>query len=63
MTYRGTYDQSYYFHLQYKQDKWARTVFEFKTEKTRRLPVVDIAPYDIGENQEFGLEIGPVCFS
>lgn len=49
---------------QYKQDKWTRTVFEFRTEKTRRLPIEDIAPVDVGdENQAFGLEIGPVCFS
>lgn len=46
------------------QDTWARTVFQFKTEKTQRLPVVDIAMVDIGaDNQAFGLEIGPVCFS
>lgn len=28
-----------------------------------RLPVVDIAPIDIGgPDQEFGVDIGPVCF-
>lgn len=49
---------------QYRQDKWTRTVFEFKTRKPKRLPVVDMAPADIGEeNQAFGIEIGPVCFS
>lgn len=49
---------------QYRQDKWTRTVFEFKTRKPQRLPVVDIAPTDIGqENQAFGVELGPVCYS
>jgi len=48
----------------YRQNKWDKTVFEFKTSRTRRLPVVDIAPFDIGDtNQGFGLEIGPVCYS
>lgn len=50
--------------FQYRQNKWDRTVFVFKTTRTRRLPVIDVAPFDIGEaNQGFGLEIGPVCFS
>jgi len=49
---------------QYRENKWATTVFEFDTEKTRRLPITDIAPFDIGDSsQGFGLEIGPVCFS
>uniref|UniRef100_A0ACB8G0H1 Collagen alpha-1(III) chain n=1 Tax=Sphaerodactylus townsendi TaxID=933632 RepID=A0ACB8G0H1_9SAUR len=34
--------------------EWGRTVFEYRTRKTMRLPVVDIAPFDIGApNQEF----------
>lgn len=42
---------------------WGKTVFEYRTQKTARLPVVDIAPVDIGgANQEFGVDIGPVCF-
>lgn len=49
---------------QYKANTWAQTVFEVRTEKTQRLPLVDIAIRDAGsEDQEFGLEIGPVCFS
>ena len=53
----------YNLHLQYRQDKWTKTVFEFDTEKAARLPIIDMAPFDIGaEDQEFGLEIGPVCF-
>jgi len=48
----------------YRKDNWATTVFEFKTDKAKRLPITDIAPYDIGEgDQKFGLEIGPACFS
>lgn len=49
---------------QYKADAWAKTVLEVRTEKTQRLPIVDIAIRDAGSSeQEFGLEIGPVCFS
>lgn len=44
--------------------QWGRTVFEYRTQTNARLPVVDLAPMDIGrDDQEFGLEIGPVCFS
>uniref|UniRef100_UPI00398EFE09 collagen alpha-1(III) chain-like n=1 Tax=Pristiophorus japonicus TaxID=55135 RepID=UPI00398EFE09 len=44
--------------------EWDMTVFEYRTRKTIRLPIVDIAPMDIGaEDQEFGVDIGPVCFS
>ncbi|KAI1892410.1 hypothetical protein AGOR_G00133070 [Albula goreensis] len=43
--------------------QWGKTVIEYKTQKTSRLPIVDIAPLDIGgAEQEFGLDIGPVCF-
>lgn len=43
--------------------QWGKTVIEYKTQKTSRLPIVDIAPMDIGgANQEFGVDIGPVCF-
>lgn len=42
---------------------WGKTVFEYRTQKTARLPIVDIAPVDIGgPDQEFGIDIGPVCF-
>ncbi|CAL8307380.1 unnamed protein product [Merluccius merluccius] len=44
--------------------EWGRTVFEYRTQTNARLPIVDLAPMDIGrDDQEFGLEIGPVCFS
>lgn len=49
---------------QYRQDKWTRTVFEFKTGKPRRLPILDLAPTDVGQdNQAFGVDIGPACYS
>lgn len=42
---------------------WGKAVFEYRTQKTARLPIVDVAPVDIGgANQEFGIDIGPVCF-
>lgn len=43
--------------------QWGKTVIEYKTMKTSRLPIVDIAPMDIGgADQEFGVDIGAVCF-
>lgn len=43
--------------------RWGKTVFEYKTTKTSRLPILDIAPRDIGgADQEFGVDIGAVCF-
>jgi collagen type I/II/III/V/XI/XXIV/XXVII alpha len=42
---------------------WGKTVIEYKTTKTSRLPIIDVAPLDIGApDQEFGLDIGPACF-
>lgn len=49
--------------LQQANGNWGKTVFEYRTQKTARLPIVDIAPVDIGgSDQEFGVDIGPVCF-
>lgn len=43
--------------------EWGKTVFEYRTRKAVRLPIIDIAPYDIGgPDQEFGADVGPVCF-
>lgn len=43
---------------------WSKTVLEYRTQKSVRLPIIDLAPMDIGKpDQEFGLDIGPVCFS
>lgn len=42
---------------------WGKTVIEYKTTKTSRLPIIDVAPLDIGApDQEFGMNVGPVCF-
>jgi len=42
---------------------WGKTVVKYQTSKTSRLPIIDIAPLDIGaSDQEFGVEVGPVCF-
>lgn len=43
--------------------QWGKTVMEYRSQKTSRLPIVDIAPLDIGgADQEFGVEVGAVCF-
>lgn len=44
-------------------DEWGKTVLEYRTRKAVRLPIIDIAVMDFGEpSQEFGIDIGPVCF-
>ncbi|KAG7256117.1 hypothetical protein CRUP_025723 [Coryphaenoides rupestris] len=44
-------------------NRFRYTVVEDRCTKTARLPIVDVAPVDIGgPNQEFGIDIGPVCF-
>lgn len=55
---------SHCFHpLQSHTGSWGKTVIEYKTTKTSRLPIIDVAPLDIGApDQEFGLDIGPACF-
>lgn len=46
-----------------KTNEWGKTIIEYKTNKPSRLPILDIALLDIGgADQEFGLDIGPVCF-
>jgi len=43
--------------------QWGKTVIEYRSQKTSRLPIVDIAPMDIGgADQEFGVDVGAVCF-
>lgn len=40
------------------------TVFSMSTYHTSRLPIVDFKPRDYGaRDQQFGFEVGPVCFS
>jgi len=42
---------------------WGKAVIDYQTSKTSRLPIIDIAPMDIGgADQEFGVQVGPVCF-
>lgn len=41
----------------------SETVFEIRTDKLNRLPIVDLFPVDYGKpNQAFGFHAGPVCF-
>jgi collagen type I/II/III/V/XI/XXIV/XXVII alpha len=43
---------------------WNRAVFEINTKATARMPIKDIATLEVGSSgQEFGFDIGPVCFS
>lgn len=45
-------------------DQWGETVVEVNTKKTDRLPIIDIGITDVGKsNQEFKIEVGPVCFT
>lgn len=45
-------------------DVWRKTTVVYTTKKTERLPLVDVAVMDVGEsNQQFGINVGPVCFS
>lgn len=49
--------------LQLHTGKWGKTAIYFKTTKIAHLPIIDIAPMDVGApDQEFGVEVGPVCF-
>lgn len=50
--------------LQKPNGEWGKTVFEYRTQTLSRLPIVDLAPVDVGgQDQEFGIDIGHVCFS
>lgn len=49
---------------QHEKREWAHTIISMKDTKPTRLPIVDVALRDIGnDRQKFKLEIGPVCFS
>lgn len=49
---------------QKSSSEWSQTVFEYRTQKPSKLPIVDMAPVDVGgAEQEFGIDVGPVCFS
>merc|ERR1712002_406429 len=47
-----------------KDGMWRKSVWEIDTEHLETLPIQDIAVKDIGDKgEEFGLEVGPICFS
>lgn len=46
-----------------KWKTWARPSLNIEAQNVARLPIIDLAPVDVGgTDQEFGVEIGPVCF-
>ena len=46
-----------------KDNQWHKAVFEFSSKITTRLPIIDVAVYDVANSgEEFGIELGPVCF-
>lgn len=48
--------------VQYRKG-FDRTVLEINTPQVEHLPLLDIKVSDFGEsNQQFGFEVGPVCF-
>lgn len=47
----------------HRRPEWAKTTISYQTDKSLRLPIVDVAVRDLGEkNQLFWVEIGPACF-
>ncbi|XP_022088425.1 uncharacterized protein LOC110978062 isoform X2 [Acanthaster planci] len=49
---------------QVHDNTWGKTTVSVTTKKTERLPLVDFAVSDVGRaKQQFGVEVGPVCFS
>lgn len=45
------------------RNKKSESVFEIRTKKSERLPIVDFYPVDYGQpNQAFGFSVGPICF-
>lgn len=43
---------------------WGKTVIQVRSQAAARLPVLDLGLMDTGKaEQEFGLDVGPVCFS
>lgn len=60
---RRANSKSYIFCVIQKQDNiWAKTVLEIDTKSSIALPIIDIAPKDMGKDKGFGVELGPVCF-
>ena len=47
-----------------KDSRWHKAVFELDTKILDRLPIMDIGVYDVADrNEEFGIELGSLCFS
>ena len=50
--------------FQTKDNHWHTAFFDIRTNKTDILPITDVLLFDVGrENQQFGIELGEVCFS
>lgn len=51
-------------YFQEKNGEPKMSVFYIDTAKTEHLPILDVAAYDIGgDDEKFGVHLGPVCFS
>lgn len=47
-----------------QDNQWHSAVIDVRTRKTEILPFTDLRLFDVGrQNQQFGVELGPVCFS
>lgn len=56
-------DLIFSYSLQTRSVNWGKTVLRYTTDKSSRLPIVDVALRDIGEvGQSFWVEVSPVCF-
>lgn len=61
---RQTGKLCFYWLLQVKDNQWHTAVYDVRTNKTDILPITDVLLFDIGhQNQQFGIELGEVCFS
>lgn len=49
--------------LQTKNDTWGRIILEIQAKDPATLPVRDIAVYVADDGEQFGLELGRVCFA
>ena len=50
------------FYLQ-SQNAWGEAVFEIRSKRSHRLPIIDFASYVTADTtQEFELGVGDVCF-
>ncbi|WP_395241557.1 hypothetical protein [Salmonella sp. s51933] len=45
-----------------RSSTWKKTEFELDAKSSIALPIIDIAPRDMGKDNGFGVELGPVCF-